>query len=341
MAKSMKKTAVICNSLNPDLVKYFEIKVKSSRDKAAFYAAYDTAARNNLPVSSFSKSSSLSWLFLVDAFFSVYVFLKLVFSNYRRVIFDTAHISNLPLALLCKLIGIELIFTIHDWNPHPGSQSGAVKLYNGFVKKFLASSFVVFSHVKTKKTCHTLRLSGFSEGVCAPNKNYFLFFGRIEPYKGLSHLSKIFELYRNNYDSTSKLYVVGKGDDAALSVLSEQDGVVVKNEFIPCLELEKMISECIAVLVPYDSATQSGVVIQSYAHGKPVVAHSVGALPEYIEDSVNGFLVDKGNHDLFCQSMLKLKNSDGIEHKVKEIFKEKYSDEACKKQWLELLSSLD
>jgi len=46
---------------------------------------------------------------------------------------------------------------------------------------------------------------------------------------------------------------------------------------------------------PYTDATQSGVVMSSFAFRKPVVASNVGGLSEYIEDDKSGRLIESGS----------------------------------------------
>jgi glycosyltransferase involved in cell wall biosynthesis len=44
-------------------------------------------------------------------------------------------------------------------------------------------------------------------------------------------------------------------------------------------------------VIPYVSATQSGIVQLAYGFGKPVVVSRVGGLPEVVEEGVTGYLV--------------------------------------------------
>ncbi|MEI2749884.1 MAG: glycosyltransferase [Ferruginibacter sp.] len=53
-----------------------------------------------------------------------------------------------------------------------------------------------------------------------------------------------------------------------------------------------MIENSKFIVCPYRDATQSGVLMTSYAAGKMVLATNVGSFPEYIQDGVNGLLAE-------------------------------------------------
>jgi glycosyltransferase involved in cell wall biosynthesis len=335
----MKKIAVICNSINPDLAMYFTKKVEFFDEEIVFFANKLIASKLGIPKSSYSTVSGFSWRIFLDCFLSFFVFFKILINRVSVVVFDTAHIANLPIAILCKLARINLVFTIHDWNPHEGEQQKAVQLYNQFVKKMLADQFVVFSKVNSDKPIHQLNLSGFDKcsGECA--NGYYLFFGRIEPYKGLKYLVEIAnELIR--LGKSEKIVVAGKGYDEALSELEALPNVDVLNTFIEDSTLDALLKGAIATLLPYDSATQSGVIIHSYAYSKPVVAFDVGELASYISQGESGCLVKHGEIQQFVSCMLDIKEQEkNYRNGADKEFK-KYDNAALERQYRELFIKL-
>ena len=68
-------------------------------------------------------------------------------------------------------------------------------------------------------------------------------------------------------------------------------GIEVRNRYIPDRELSRLMQRASFVVVPYTSASQSGVVATAYAFGKPVISTSVGGLREMVVPGRTGLLV--------------------------------------------------
>lgn len=335
----MNKIAVVCNSTNPDLAMYFTKKYNFFKRDITFFANKAIANELGIAKSSYSKVSGFSWGIFIDCILSFFVLFKLLIKRIDVVVFDTAHISNLPVAILCKLLRIKLVFTIHDWNPHEGEQQKAVELYNKFVKKRLANEFIVFSKVSSDKVVHQLNLSGFDKYATEPANDYYLFFGRIEPYKGLKYLVQIAnELIR--LGKSEKIVIAGKGDDYALAELQSLPNVVLMNHFIDDTKLDCLLKGAIATLLPYDSATQSGVILHSYAYGKPVVAFDVGELAAYIKQGESGCLVKHGDIEHFATCMFNIRAKELEYKKGVEVEFGKYDNAALQRQYQELFTKL-
>lgn len=127
-----------------------------------------------------------------------------------------------------------------------------------------------------------------------------LFFGFVREYKGLKYLlDALPEVKKRIPDIT--LWVVGDfGDDK--DVYLEQiernrigDNIRLVEGYVPDQEVEKYFAAADLVVLPYVSATQSGIVQIAYGFDKPVIVTDVGGLPDVVRHKETGYVVPAEN----------------------------------------------
>lgn len=129
-------------------------------------------------------------------------------------------------------------------------------------------------------------------------KRVILFFGYVREYKGLGVLLRAMA----SLDDVT-LLVVGEFYDAESSYrrlideLHIGDRVRITNEYVPSQLLPRYFSAADAVVLPYLSATQSGIAQIAYHFEKPIIASNVGGLAEVVVDGQTGYLVPPNNVD--------------------------------------------
>ncbi|SFC87116.1 glycosyltransferase family 4 protein [Butyrivibrio sp. YAB3001] len=228
--------------------------------------------------------------------------------------FESFHLWNYPIMLYCKIHKRQLAHIIHDAVIHNGDSN--VKL-----KTMLNKSIIDFSDIvltKSQLGAETIRrmypkrsgkirkvnvwrsFSGYSQ----PIGKTVLFFGRLNLYKGID------ELYQTIKATPNVQFIVkGKPDSTAVSIVDkirELPNVILDDRTVPYTAIDDLFKQSKCVLLPYKSATQSGVVIDAFKHSCPVVAFSVGALGEQILDGETGFLVSPGSIDGLKESIHKI-----------------------------------
>ncbi|HEY58318.1 MAG TPA: glycosyltransferase family 4 protein [Anaerolineae bacterium] len=121
-----------------------------------------------------------------------------------------------------------------------------------------------------------------------------LFFGRITRYKGVAYLLDAMERLWQRLPE-AHLHLIGSGDlnpySAWLQRYQDDPRVQVRQTWVPEEEIPSVFRGASVVVLPYTSATQSGVAVLAASFGLPVVATTMGALPEQVEDGVSGWLV--------------------------------------------------
>lgn len=136
-----------------------------------------------------------------------------------------------------------------------------------------------------------------------------LFFGLIKPYKGLDLLLKAMPLILKEMPQ-ARLTIAGEvyGKPAVYTNLIRHLGIehAVKREFrfVDDSEIAGFFHEATLCVLPYKSATQSGVIAVANAFGLPVLATDVGGLGEYIDPGSDGLLVPPDNPSAIAEAVL-------------------------------------
>lgn len=124
-----------------------------------------------------------------------------------------------------------------------------------------------------------------------------LFFGYIRKYKGLRNLIAAFPAIHKEFPDTF-LLIVGECYENAeeYTTLIEQSGVAHAirwvNDYVPNEDIAMYYHAADIVVLPYDSATQSGIVKIAFGFEKPVLATRVGGLTEEITPWNAGVVVE-------------------------------------------------
>ena len=123
-----------------------------------------------------------------------------------------------------------------------------------------------------------------------------LFIGRIMPYKGLEILLQSYQDIRKKYSCS--LRIVGEGNLAPYKKsLNQLEDVEIINRWIPDSEIGQYFQQCDLVVLPYTSASQSGIIPIAATFGLPVIATQTGGLPEQIDNGRSGWLVPSNDAD--------------------------------------------
>ncbi|MGQ9611694.1 glycosyltransferase [Chloroflexus sp.] len=140
-------------------------------------------------------------------------------------------------------------------------------------------------------------------------RRILLFFGFVRPYKGLEYLIQALAEVRQQLDV--HLLVVGEiwGSPAYYQRYAAEFGVTEAITFVDRYvsneELPVIFSTADVVVLPYVSATQSGVVQLAFDFGKPVIATNVGGLPEVVQDGVTGLIVPPQDAHALAQAIVR------------------------------------
>lgn len=159
-----------------------------------------------------------------------------------------------------------------------------------------------------------------------------LFFGFIREYKGLKYLIKALPSVLKVLPELKLLIVGDFFDDKnshleLIHQLGLNDSINIFDGYIPDKEVGKYFSAADLVVLPYLSATQSGIVQIAYGFEKPVIATDVGGLSEVVLNGETGYVVESASPEALAESIIRFYREDRAEEFTKNIVKEqeKYS----------------
>jgi glycosyltransferase involved in cell wall biosynthesis len=218
------------------------------------------------------------------------------------------HPAHAGWALLCFRKQIPVIMTVHDPWPHSGGLSRdhwiwkTVLWFRRRASRYIVHGPQVQAEVhevdprmagRTDIIPHgTLGHDGVDEDVSGCEPATFLFFGRVQPYKGLSYLLDACDMLRRR-GRTFRLVIAGTGPDLARhrDRIAAAGSIELIDRYIGVEEVPGLFRRALGVVLPYTDASQSGVSAMAFALARPVIATRVGDVPDVVVDGQTGLLV--------------------------------------------------
>jgi glycosyltransferase involved in cell wall biosynthesis len=168
-------------------------------------------------------------------------------------------------------------------------------------------------------------------------RKIILYFGYIRAYKGLMILLEAMQ-----YLEDVELLAVGEfyDDEAKYRQKVADLGLTQKvrfvAEYVPNENVGDYFSASDVVVLPYLSATQSGIIQIAYNFNKPVIATNVGGLAEVIIDGRTGYIVPPNDPIALAESIRKFY----VERKEEE-FSRNVLEEKKKYSWERFIQTID
>lgn len=203
-----------------------------------------------------------------------------------------------------KLAGVKSVFVVHEPQPHPNEPFFMTLFKKNGLKKGIQSAdhiVTLTEHVKavvgSQYEIDDDRISVIPHGnfeyyqadspKTFPQKNEpvrFLYFGRIEYYKGLDILLKSFKILEDRTDQV-KLEIWGSGSlDEYGEMISEIENIHIENRWVSEAEITQVFKNCHVCVLPYRQASQSGIAGIAGIAGMPIAACPATGLKEQLKD---------------------------------------------------------
>jgi glycosyltransferase involved in cell wall biosynthesis len=143
-----------------------------------------------------------------------------------------------------------------------------------------------------------------------------LFFGFIKPYKGVVHLIDAARDLKDRFGDGIRVLIVGDiyGDKQPyrerIAASPAADIIQLVDGFVPDETVEDYFLAADLAVLPYVSATQSGIVQIAYNYDLPVVTTAVGGLPEVVHDGRTGFIVPPADPAALASAVIRFFDED-------------------------------
>ena len=175
----------------------------------------------------------------------------------------------------------------------------------------VANQAIKYKQASAEKI-HVAKL-GLSEVIChIPNRNMYpdlndfvLFYGSIQPYKGVLVLRDAIERHPDCLNG-KKLVIAGRGNEEIVNAFKDKRDVVLIPRYISVSEMVELIEKSYCQVMPYISASQSGIPQAVYVYGKPIVATRIPSLMDFVKDEENGLLCNINDPDDLARQLKRL-----------------------------------
>jgi len=267
--------------------------------------------------------------------------------------FDVFHfigINLFSMLLSLTFYSKNKIFSIHEYSMNRVYSKEkiikrlATKSMEILVYHFLSKKFIFFSPNELNKASNKIYLfkknliklipfGPFETYYHHPKKrlkifkknSYFLFLGSPKKYKGYDTFIKISKDKRlSNYN-----FIIAGNGVSKYKTENETKNIKFIDRFLSGSEIAFLVSNSLACILPYTSASQSGIPSTAFALGTPIISTKIKSLQFYTEEKYNSIYFDGSSEDIIkiildssqIKNLIKMKNKIKVSaYKKKVIF---------------------
>jgi glycosyltransferase involved in cell wall biosynthesis len=271
--------------------------------------------------------------------------LQLVFLALARKI-DVAHINmsshgstvrKTAMLWTCRLLRIPTVLHLHS-GFYPDFLARSPTIVKALLRRTFSTADVVIvlgsvwqDFVHSELKVPTERIAVLPNGSPGPTslgaplaRNgaplKMLFLGRMGRRKGVPEILKaLASAHLRDKLWTARL--VGDGDLATYRSQAESLGIsdrVIFSEWVDTARTQQLLAESDLLLLPSRNEGLPMSVIEAFAYGLSVVSTPVGAIPDILEDGVNGLLVQPGDSAQLADAILTILQDEPLRLRLAE-----------------------
>ncbi|MBV1951848.1 MAG: glycosyltransferase [Cycloclasticus sp.] len=226
----------------------------------------------------------------------------------------TAHGGD-AFSLNTNLLGRLKGFTLkhcHAWTSNTSATANACGQSSDIPKPIIIPMGVDIEHFQSGNSAKLLEQE---------NKKIILFVGRLVEKKGVKYLIKAFSKLPLETQNTSVLWIIGDGDERMeleqqakqLSITNIKFWGQIQNEQLPDYYAAASIFVAPSVIDSKgDTEGQGVILLEAMASKTPIIATTVGGIPEVISHKETGLLVPPNNSAELSTALKSILNNNDI-----------------------------
>jgi len=176
-------------------------------------------------------------------------------------------------------------------------------------------------------------------------KNIVGYVGRIRKEKGVMNFVEAVPLITREHEDVEFL-IGGEGDlfDEIKRIEELKGYKIALLGWIPQERLSDYLNKLKLFVLPTQHAEGlPTMVLEAMACGTPVLATSIGAIPDVIKDGETGFILKNNSPECIAENILRVlnyRNIDKIVRNARKLVEEKYTYEAAVERYKEILNKI-
>jgi|AntDeeMetagen134_2_1112570.scaffolds.fasta_scaffold02853_2 glycosyltransferase involved in cell wall biosynthesis len=209
----------------------------------------------------------------------------------------------------------------------------------------LCRSSVIPNGISLEQKTHNASLSSDIQGFISNHNKLIVAVGRLSKEKGFDVLVNAFAMLTENHSDVG-LVIAGEGQDRQRIEELVENLRLPKNVSIPgyVSNIPELLDEADALVIPSFTEGLPMVLLEAMQARCPVVATSVGGIPEVLDYGNAGFLIPRGDPvALFRELAELLETTEQIEPKINHAFHRlvaEYSAEAMSLSYKKIYSEI-
>jgi glycosyltransferase involved in cell wall biosynthesis len=312
--------AFIGGLLKTDFTKQFHVQLLNisksyltKRRKNQEFVGYDSIFKRRIALSLLSYSYS-------SAFILKYIFVLFQFRPQIVYIHSASYTSfweKVIYVLLAKLFFRKIVFHSHGgffekfYSQSNWSLQLIIRNTLGLCERIIVLSDVWFTFFQKLIPADKIAIvpngiipdSFIKSDIAKSERPSFLFVGRVGAPKGVYDLLRATKIVQKNVDC--EVWFMGNGEADKVKQISKDLGLKYIKLLGPKYDQEKadIYSKAWCFVLPSHAEGMPITILEAFAAGLPVIATTVGTIPQVVLDGKNGFLFEKSNTKTCAQLM--------------------------------------